>query len=87
VLIAAGCMLGPLTCAARPDRPGVLVLLQPCSSDRTPVGSAIWIGPINDRRDAAAVGDWVRGGDWRLGALPERLRSAMNAMDQVGSRN
>jgi hypothetical protein len=80
-------MLGPLTCAARPDRPGVLVLLQPSSTDRTPVGSTIWIGPINDRRDAAAVGDWVQHGDWRLGALPERLRSAMNEMDQVGSRN
>jgi hypothetical protein len=87
VLIAAGCMLGTLTCASRPDGPGVLVLLQPCSTDRTPAGSATWIGPIDDRHDAATVGAWVQRGDWRLGALPERLRSAMNAMHQAGSRN
>jgi hypothetical protein len=87
VLVAAGCMLGPLTCAARPDRRGVLVLLQPCSTDRTPIGSATWVGPINDRFDAAAVADWVHNGDWRLGALPKHLRPAMNAMRQVGSRN
>jgi len=71
VLVAAGCMLGSLTCAARPDRPGVLVLLQPCSIDRTPVGSATW----------------VRNGDWRLGSLPEHLRPAMNSMRHAGSRN
>lgn len=87
VLVAAGCMLGPLTCAARPDRPGVLVLLQPCSVDRTPLGSATWVGPINDEHDVAAVGEWVRNGDWRLGALPEHLRPAMNSMRLVGSRN
>jgi hypothetical protein len=80
-------MLGTLTCASRPDGPGVLVLLQPCSTDRTPAESATWIGPINDRDDAAAVGDWVLRGDWRLGALPHRLRSSMNALHQVGSRN
>jgi hypothetical protein len=87
VLVAAGCMLGSLTCAARPDRPGVLVLLQPCAIDRTPVGSATWVGPINDRHDAAAVGDWVRNGDWRIGSLPAHLRPAMNSMRHAGSRN
>jgi hypothetical protein len=87
VLVAAGCMLGSLTCAARPDRPGVLVLLQPCAIDRTPVESATWVGPINDRHDAAAVGDWVRNGDWRLGSLPEHLRPVMNSMRHAGSQN
>jgi hypothetical protein len=77
VLIAAGCMLGTLTCASRPDGPGVLVLLQPCSTDRTPAGSATWIGPINDRHDAAAVGAWVRRGDWRVRAVPHPLRAPM----------
>ena len=87
VLVAAGCMLGPLTCAARPDRPGVLVLLQPCSTDRTPTGSAMWVGPINDRFDAADVADWVRRGEWSLDSLPRHLRPAMNAMRHAGSRN
>jgi hypothetical protein len=87
VLVAAGCMLGPLTCAARPDGPGVLVLLQPCSTERTPAGPATWVGPINDRHDTAAVGDWVRNGDWRLGSLPDHLRPAMNSMRHAGSRN
>ena len=87
VLVAAGCMLGPLTCAARPDRPGVFVLLQPCSTDHTPTGSATWVGPINDRFDAAAVADWVQRGEWSLDALPRHLRPAMNAMRHAGSRN
>jgi len=87
VLIAAGCMLGTLTCESGAVPPGVLVLLQPCSPDRTPVGPARWIGPIDDRHDAVAVADWVRRSDWRLGALPQRLRSTMNAVRQVAGKN
>jgi hypothetical protein len=87
VLVAAGCMLGPLTCAARPDGPGVLVLLQACSTERTPVGPATWVGPINDRHDATDVGDWVQRGEWSLASLPRHLRPALNRMRAAGSRN
>ena len=87
VLVAAGCMLGPLTCAACPDGPGVLVLLQPCSTERTPAGPATWVGPINDRHDATDVGDWVQRGEWSLASLPRHLRPALNRMRAAGSRN
>jgi hypothetical protein len=86
VLVCTGCMLGPLTCASRPDGPGVLVLLQPCSVERAPVGSACWVGPINDGDDAATVRAWVERGDWSPGALPHHLRPALNRM-RAGSRN
>jgi hypothetical protein len=87
VLVATGCMLGALTCAARPDGPGVLVVLQPCSAGRAPLAQATWVGPINSREDAADLCDWVERGDWNLGSLPRHLRPGMNRMRQVGSRN
>jgi hypothetical protein len=87
VLVSAGCVLGPLTCASRPDGPGALIVLQPCAIDRSPVGRAIWVGPINDRADVADVRAWVEHGDWSLGALPRHLRPALNRMRHVGSRN
>jgi hypothetical protein len=87
VLVATGCILGPLACASRPDRPGVLVVLQPCSIDRVPIGPASWVGPINDRHDAAELCDWVERGEWGLGSLPQHLRPALNRMRHVGNRN
>jgi hypothetical protein len=87
VLVSAGCLLGSLACASRPDGPGALVVLQPCSIDRAPTGTPIWVGPINDRADVADVRAWVKRGDWGLDALPPHLRAAMNRMRQVGSRN
>jgi hypothetical protein len=87
VLIATGCMLGPLTCAGRPDGPGVLVLLQPCAIDRSPMGPPSWVGPLNDHQDVAKVCAWVKLGEWSLGSLPHHLRPALNRMRHVGSRN
>jgi hypothetical protein len=87
VLVATGCMLGKLTCASRPDGPGILVLLQPCSEQRLPVGGACWVGPINDSEDAATVRAWVERGEWSPRTLPHHLRPALNRMRHAGSRN
>lgn len=87
VLVSAGCLLGPLTCASRPDGPGALVVLQPCSIDRSPMGPPIWVGPINDRADVADLRAWVQRGEWSLGALPWHLRPVMNRPRHAGSRN
>ena len=40
MLVTTACMLGPLGCAARPHGP--IVILQPCSVERVPIGSASW---------------------------------------------
>jgi hypothetical protein len=64
MLVAAGCLVGPSACAARHDRPGTLIVLQPCAVDRTPVGTATWLGPISNRTDAQALCKWVEDGDW-----------------------
>ena len=87
MLVAAGCLVGPLTCAARHDRPGALVVLQPCAVDRSPVGTATWVGPISNRTDARALCKWVGDGDWNLEALPRRLRPSINDTRRVAQAN
>lgn len=74
MLVVAPCMIGPLTCAARHHAPGALVLLQPCTADRTPRGRARVVGPLSDRRDAREFCAWVEDGRWDLAALSPRLR-------------
>jgi hypothetical protein len=73
MLVTTACMLGPLACAVRPHGP--VVILQPCSVERVPIGSARWIGPINDKADIRALRDWLEQGEWDSGALPDRLRA------------
>jgi hypothetical protein len=58
MLVTTGCLLGRLTCATRPSQQGVLLLLQPCSTQRIPTGPAQWMGPVNDTEDARALCDW-----------------------------
>jgi hypothetical protein len=78
MLVTTACMLGPLTCAARAEGPGAMVLLQPCTNDRRPVGPARWIGPITGPDDATELCGWVEHGEWDLGTLPRRLQTAPN---------
>ena len=74
VLVRAGCLLGPLTCATHRRGPGVMVILQPCSVDRRPRGPASWVGPINGQDDVRVVRDWLEQGEWEFQDLPDRLR-------------
>ena len=86
VLVTTACMLDPLTCAARPHRPGTIVILQPCSVDRVPSGPACWIGPINDKTDVRALVDWLEQGEWDYRAPPDRLRAKLRWTNRF-SRN
>jgi hypothetical protein len=87
ILVSAPCLLGKLTCAARTDGSGAMVLLQPCSTDRSPVGPPRWVGPITNPADTEAVRAWLERGDWNVGALPQRLRSQLNSVAAASSRN
>jgi hypothetical protein len=75
MLVTTACMLGPLACAGRPHGP--IVILQPCSVEQVPIGSARWIGPINDKNDVHVLHDWLEQGEWDYWALPDRLRAEL----------
>lgn len=75
VLVTTACMLGPLTCASRPHGPGAMILVQPCSTDRAPVGPTRWIGPVKDAVDVAEVCSWLEQGQWDYRVLPCRLHA------------
>jgi hypothetical protein len=77
VLVSAGCLLGRLGCHAlgvSGRRAGTLVVVQRCSPDRTPIGPALWIGPVSTAEDVATVCHWLDAGDLTSTALPARLR-------------
>src|SRR6202008_5111847 len=73
MLVAAACMLGPLTCASRPTGCGVMAVLQPCTTDRVACGPPQWIGPITDDGDTAVLRDWLELGQWETTPLPTKL--------------
>jgi hypothetical protein len=85
MLVSAGCLLGPLSCAGR--GPGAVVVLQPCAGDRTPRGPARWIGPIADHEDAATLRSWIAAGRWNLDALPARLRAPLSGPAALAQTN
>ncbi|MGB3356150.1 MAG: hypothetical protein WBB00_25750 [Mycobacterium sp.] len=78
VLIVTQCLLGELTCATRVFEGGVMLMLQPCTVDRVPVASAVWVGPLTTRADVDAAGRWVAGGSWDRQNLPLSLRADLN---------
>jgi hypothetical protein len=78
MLVTTECLLGHLTCATRPPHEGVMLLLQPCSIQRTPTGPAQWMGPVNDIADARAVCDWLEEGHWQRHTLPDHQRAEAN---------
>lgn len=73
MLVAAECMLGPLTCASRPTGSGVMALVQPCTNDRVACGPPHWVGPIADDAEAAALRDWLELGQWEIAPMPSQL--------------
>jgi hypothetical protein len=75
VLATTACLRGPLSCRARPHDRGVMIVLQPCTTERAPHGPTAWIGPIRDDADLEAVRGWIESGHWDLDALPTRLNA------------
>ena len=73
MLVAAQCMLGPVTCASRPTGCGVMALVQPCTNDREACGPPHWVGPITDSGEAAALRDWLERGQWENTPVPRAL--------------
>lgn len=71
VLVRADCILGRFSCAARPA--GVMVLIQPCSTDRAPTGSGLWIGPVATADDIRTLRTWLERGDLTARSLPRSL--------------
>src|ERR1700730_2426152 len=75
MIMTPACLLGHLTCATRPSQQGVLLLLQPCSTQRIPTGPAQWMGPVHDTEDARAARAWLEQGNWERRTLPAHLRA------------
>lgn len=73
MLVSAGCVLGPITCAARPSGGGVMAVVQPCTNDRVACGPAHWVGPIADSDAAAQLRDWLERGQWENTPVPSQL--------------
>lgn len=77
VLVSTGCLLGRLGChtlgSGAHHPAGALLVVQPCSVDRQPVGHPIWIGPMSNEDDLATVRHWLDTGDLDPARLPPSL--------------
>lgn len=87
VLVSSPCLAGRLACAAGRHGRGAMVVVQPCTAARRPLGPAHWIGPLTDHDDVAAVRDWLRAGVWDRNALPTRLTAGLERAVAAAARN
>ena len=78
VLVSAGCLLGQSVCGARATAP--VVLVQPCDTERRPVGLGVRIGPLRTVADAEALVAWLRSGDLDPALLPAHVLSLHRRM-------
>ena len=78
ILLSAGCLLGQLWCHSGRNRTprlaGPIVLVQPCTTTRQPVGPAIPVGPLRTAQDLAVLGSWLEQAPHDHNGLPARLR-------------
>ncbi len=87
ILVSAPCLAGKLSCTAHADGPGTMAVLQPCSTDRSPIGLPHWIGPLTNPADTEAAQAWIERGDWNIATLPQHLQSPLNWLQANSSRN
>lgn len=85
VLVQTQCLLGELTCTARPVR-GQVVLLQPCNTERVPTAAVHWIGPVRTDADVTSSCAWIAGGQWERDGLAAHLRMDLT-MAAIASSN
>lgn len=80
VLVRARCSLGRLWCHARKTSgpAGRAVLVQPCTSSRTPLGTVILVGPVRTADDLAALARWLQSVPLTVTELPPRLCQIAN---------
>ncbi len=87
MLVTTGCLLGEFTCAARRDRDGAVVVLQPCSMARVAQGPASWARVVDDPTDLAALCSWIERGRWEHDDLPDPLRLRVPASRRAAAVN
>lgn len=81
VLVSGGCPLGA-GCATR--EPGMVLLVQPCDTDRTPTGPVVVAGPVRSTDDVRAVTAWLACGNVDQDELPARLRGPRRITPRAG---
>ena len=67
-----------------------MVILQPCSPDRTPAGPALWFGPLESVSDVKRMCDFVERGRWEpddVARLPNQLLAHNNWVTSLSSTN
>ncbi|MEB3366531.1 hypothetical protein [Saccharopolyspora mangrovi] len=80
ILVRSPCQLGPLWCHTRKNSQrtnGPMLLLQPCDTDRQPIGPVITVGPIRTPNDLAAIARWLETAPTSVTGLPKRLLQAL----------
>lgn len=84
MLVRAHCPLGQMWCQARstPANAGRTLLVQPCTTGRVPVGSAILISPVRTVADLATVARWLETTPVDADALPPHLRQIQRPRHQ-----
>jgi len=78
VLVVTDRLLGRLADSSMGSGRGVLLALQPCTADRTPLSAVCWVGPVSTEAQARSVCDWIARGDWNRASLPPALRLEVN---------
>lgn len=76
MLVRARCALGRMWCHTRNSsgNGGRAVLVQPCTTGRSPLGAAILIGPVRTADDLATVAQWLESTPMDATVLPPHLR-------------
>jgi hypothetical protein len=72
-MVSTGCLSDLLHCRRTA---GLHAAVQPCTTDRSPSGTVVRLGPITGEADAEAISAWLLTGMPDDGTLPRRLRTA-----------
>ncbi|MEU6663981.1 hypothetical protein [Streptomyces sp. NPDC046821] len=63
LLIRGGCLARTLHCPHHArnwvPRPGIRLVVQPCTRDRKPLGSAVAFGPLTEPAQTEELADWL----------------------------
>lgn len=84
MLVRAHCPLGTMLCHARKAsaNAGRVVLVQPCTTGRDPLGAAVIVGPVRTAEDLAALARWLKTTPVDVNTLPSRLRGIPHSRRQ-----
>ena len=85
MLVRVPCPFGQMWCHTRkaPGNGGPVLLVQPCTTDRRPLGPAILIGPVHTVEDFVSVARWLDTTPMDVDLLPSHLRRISHPTRQV----